>query len=536
MKLLQNAARAIVPSAALVVVLAAAMVGCSGKSSSTTETAQTSAASPSAKTAAAVASPSGLPSGSWTVPVDVANATASPGPTQTDWANFAWQTFVALNWPAAAPSPAPSGSPPSGVSGLPDTQLAIGASAANGALVPTVWRTYRSDGDTMLQGAQNPGAWGSPPNPLPCGMPASPYPVAPGFNPMILNLSSKLGNVEEAFIDAPLIEQTGWYVTYDIRLDMSEYTYIQQNGYYNGATQVAAFQPNANPTFVPFPKNGTESMQLPPAAQFGALEIKAAWRVLDPVKDQAVIPRYYTQTGYFIQPDGSCTAPTLFGLIGLHVLRLTPTTGSTWFWATFEHVDNVVPPPGSPQPEPATLAAANTPNGKCTSAYNTPAPAPSGNIPWNGGNTPVNVCMVTPIGADVQNINQSWQSKLAGTVWANYQMIDTINPSVAGGPAYKIPVTTATVNTDILANTSMETYFQGQSFGKSCMDCHAKFGFPQGAPQTPTYQVFTFVLGDAATPPPAGTQVALKAVPAKREHRLPPALVEAIHNTLLHHK
>lgn len=508
---------------AVVLGLVALAVSCGGKSST-----QTTAAG----------GPSSLPSGSWAVPVDVANATASPGPSQADWSNFAWQTFVALNWPATTPSPVPSGAP-SGVSGLPNQQLPIGASASNGAMIPTVWLTYRTDGNTFLPGAQNPGTWGSPPSPMPCGMPsAAPYTVAPGFNPMILDLSSKLGNAEEAFIDAPLIEQTGWYVTYDIRLDMSEYTYIQQNGYYNGATQIAAFKPNANPTFVPFPKNGTESMNLPPAAQFGALEIKAAWRVLDPVADKAVIPRYYTQTGYFIQPNGTCTPPTLFGLIGLHILRLTPTTGSTWFWATFEHVDNVNPPPGSP--EPPTLASPGTPNGSCTSPpYNVAPTAPPSNVPWNNQNPPVNVCMVTNVSPNVQQINQTWQNNLAGTVWANYQMIDTINPSTPGTTPYPIPITSATVNTNILANTSMETYFQGQSFGKSCMDCHAQFGFPQGAPQTPTYQVFTFVLGDAQTPPPANVRLtaeALRNIPAHRKHHFPPALVKAIHDTLLHRK
>jgi hypothetical protein len=41
-----------------------------------------------------------------------------------------------------------------------------------------------------------------------------------------------------------LIAQNGWYVTYDIRLAQSEYTFIQQNGYYNGNTQAAAEKAN----------------------------------------------------------------------------------------------------------------------------------------------------------------------------------------------------------------------------------------------------------------------------------------------------
>ncbi len=92
------------------------------------------------------------------------------------------------------------------------------------------------------------------------------------------------------------------------------------------------------------------------------------------------------------------------------------------------------------------------------------------------------------------------------------------------------------MNTNILANTTMETYLQGQPFGKSCMDCHASGGFPQGAPQTPSFQVFSFVLGDAATPPPAGAKALVRAVPAHRPHRLPKKLVDSIVYTLKHHK
>ena len=519
MGLMQHVSRAIAPSAVILIV-AAAVVSCSGKSA-TDRTSATSGTS--------------LAPQSWKVPVDVANATASPGPTQADWSNFGWQTFTALNWPAAAPSPAPSPSAsPGGVSGLPDETLTIGAASANQAMIPTVWLTYRTDANTMLAGAQNPGAWASPPNPVPCGMPpASPYPVSPGFNPMILNMADKFNNVNEA-TDAPQIDQNGWFVTYDIRLNMSEYTYIQQNGYYNAANQEAAFSPSPAATFVGFPKSGTESMfnpALPADAQFGALEVKAAWRVLNPSTDKAVIPRYYTQSGYFIQGDGTCSPPTLFGLIGLHILRLTPTTGATWYWATFEQVDNVTAPPGSPAP-PATLATPGTPNGNCTPQYNVPPPPVGGNIPWNSQNTPVNVCRVTNISPAVAQINQTWQSNLAGTVWANYELVDTINPSTPGETPYPIAISSGTVNTNTLANTSMETYFQGT--GQSCMTCHQS-GFPQGAPNTSQYQIFTFVLGDAVTPPPAGSKLLTHAGPAHRPNRLPRAVLDVIHKALKRH-
>ncbi len=443
---------------------------------------------------------SALPPNSWTVPRDV---TPSNGvaPSQADWANFAWQTFVALNWPSAVPAN------PSGISGLPDSGLLPGASTSNGAMIPTAWLTFRDKSNTMLEAAQNPGPWQNNPVPLPaaCAAVTPPYAISPGFRPMVLDMTSKFGNVEQAS-GPPLIDQSGWFVTYDIRINQSEYTYIQENGYYNAAIQQSQEQKYKH-LLVGFPQTGQESMfnpPLPTLAQYGALEVKAAWRVLDPVKDKAIIPRYYTQTGYFLQPDRStCEGPALFGLIGLHILRLTLATPATWFWATFEQVDNVTPAPGGLSP--ATLAAPNTPNGDCgTGKYNQPPPVlqPGQNVPWNNTNTPVNVCQVTDVSSAVEHINQTWQGDLAGTVWSNYQLIDTINPSVKGGPAYKFPISAVTVNTNILANTTMETYVQGAGpgNGQTCMDCHA-YGAPQGAPQNSTNQIFTFLLTDATMPP-----------------------------------
>src|SRR5262249_22283788 len=91
-----------------------------------------------------------------------------------------------------------------------------------------------------------------------------------------------------------------------------------------------------------------------------------------------------------------------FGLIALHILRLTPSTGATWFWASFEQIDNTMPPSGTP----ATIAAPNTPNGKCTSQYNVAPDPVSGNIPWNNSNAPNNICQVTLIPDNVKKANE----------------------------------------------------------------------------------------------------------------------------------
>ncbi len=479
---------------ALVVVLSVvAITACNKQAGQPSETASRPQALASKTNTALGSTP-------WVVPVDV----QQPNPTQTDWLNFGWQTFVALDWPALTPN---SG----GVLGQPDTSASIGATA-NGAFVPAVWNTFRDVSTIMLANGADPGSSYNKPVTVAgsCQALGGGNPVAPGFQPLYVDNSSfpqatlPKNYTNEAFT-GPLIDQEGWYTLEQIFVAPSEYAYIQGNGYYLGQNQVNAYK--ANGQLVGFPKNG-QGMNLPAWAQYGALEVKATWRVLDPVADKAVIPRYYTQWGYFMQADGTtCQGPVLFGLIGLHILRLTPSTGATWFWASFEQVDNTMPPSGTP----ATLAAANTPNGACTNQYNVaPSPA-SGNIPWNGSNAPNNICQVTLIPSYVQAVNQTWLKQLQGTVWQYYQMVNTLNPCSPGDSSCYIfpPINDAssTINLNVYANSAIESYFQTTT----CMSCHgsaAGNGVPQ--PLTGTNQIFTFVLQNAYWPDASAVEVRKK--------------------------
>lgn len=117
-------------------------------------------------------------SNAWTVPVDVSNPT---NPSQNDWFNLAWQTFIAINWPAVAPTPSTN-------LGQPDTTKTIGAVASNGAMIPTVWVTYRGLSTIMLAKGKDPGPWNSGMQQPPAGCaPAPANSVAPGFQPIVLD-------------------------------------------------------------------------------------------------------------------------------------------------------------------------------------------------------------------------------------------------------------------------------------------------------------------------------------------------------------
>jgi hypothetical protein len=318
----------------------------------------------------------------------------------------------------------------------------------------------------------------------------------------------------------PVIDQAAQYLRYDIRMSQSEYQYLLNYQYYNAAKQIAAVKGPAG-TFQD-PPTGQESYvtSLPAYARYGTVEYKASWRVLDPKLDE--VSRYFTAQAFIVEPTGVCHGPQLMGLTGLHILRLTPSTGATWDWATFEQVDNLTPPPPVPGPGGHTPSATLSNGTTNPAGYNYMPPVVVPGKPLPPGK-PVDVSRVTPIQNESKTVTAQYQQALAGTVWANYQLIGIQAPEnpkgstttnkgagdcyVAGtghdvGAPYQL--------TDCyLANVSMETYVQSTS----CASCHS-YGTPQGVQVAsynhgnprPTFaalanfQIFSFMLKQAKLP------------------------------------
>ena len=113
---------------------------------------------------------------------------------------------------------------------------------------------------------------------------------------------------------------------------------------------------------------------LPDYAQQGAMSVKVAWKQLDETEIDS--GRYYTREAYYenntLDPTDFCSGetgePITVGLVGMHILRLTPTTGTTWFWSSFEHVDNVTGPNASFNAGCAAATSGYTRRGTCTDA------------------------------------------------------------------------------------------------------------------------------------------------------------------------
>ena len=243
---------------------------------------------------------------------------------------YMWQSFVALNWPNSKNG-----------RDTPDTSNKVPGSQS-----PVVWETYPQPQEVFLLDDQwdDYPEWDNIPH-LPVDMTVEQIQnLCRGFSvskDIVLydinqpNTSIRAGPV------APLIDQYGRYVRYQVTMNKTYFNYVSENKYYDanvqkkavGISQKAQFskaQQKPKGAFVPLPfDQGTTP---------GMIETKAAWRVLDPKFDDT--NRYYTRPGYVLSPDKSTCkkAPIGVGLVALHIHRITRLSHVA---STFEQVDNM---------------------------------------------------------------------------------------------------------------------------------------------------------------------------------------------------
>ena len=464
----------------------------------------------------------------WIYPID-AEANAS----DDRWARFAWDGFVALNWPKKI----------GGAPGEPDENTTI----CDSPDATPSWLSWMQKEQLLLPDGASPGSWADPTFGTPMYDPKDGGPVLP-----LLGALSKVSNpnlvdeFNEAFSHRPLLDQNGRFVLFEIYLNQSEFEYISQNRYYDAAKQYAAFATEP-PSFRPFPDSGSPDefdppVELPDYARQGAIELKASWKQL--TAEEVASGRFFTRDVYYASnisaTDPPC-GPISIGLVGLHVLQLTPSTKSTWFWATFEQVDNVEVvesnPTGLPSFNPGPNAEVCMPPYQdgytceadaCIPAETgkeCPPPEVAANLPPDVCNPDlsrvVNVSRVPEMAISpmVNGVNEEYQSQLPAP-WKYYELVNTMQPDPMGTCCVP-PDSTNTVNTCYMTNTTMETYTQYYSFidlpkcgdlapamSMNCTDCHA-VASPLGAPRgeegfpEPSYQIFTFMLNNAKSSCPS---------------------------------
>jgi hypothetical protein len=210
--------------------------------------------------------------------------------------------------------------------------------------------------------------------------------------------------------------------------------------------------------------------------------IKAAWR------DMAAVPkyqwaRYYVVDAEVFDPSTQKCADTSVGLVGLHIVQKLDQFPE-WVWSTFEQVDVA----GNQQN--ALLPACPSSDAECQQNGFKNRPSSTNLDPDQSARVPVpvlrlNAIPTTPAGASTVDANTEFQTALAGTPWAYYQLVVTQWPFAANDPTqYKPPDLRGTYPCTSglpfpvtgAVNLTMETYFQSANAaagsGNSCMACH----------------------------------------------------------------
>ncbi len=427
--------------------------------------------------------------------MDTPYPTDTAGDVETPFDNLSWQTFVALNWTAGK-----------------EKRPAAEGLRGEGARVWQGWaRVAQVFGNSLVQANCRP----DPGEQV--------FSIASNGNgtPAIRN---------EEYVQAatgdPAIDVDGNWTLYERRLNGIEIAYLRAPGGHSEWNLTTAKGQAA------FDGVKGNVIQFPAAAgnvPTGAMEIKAAWRILDPAKHAANAKRFYaTKAMLAVAPDlvnagagrhAAICAHVELGLVAMHIIQKNPKTKNVllpnWFWTSFEHVDNAplatqacdIALPGNCTIPPNQLQCpvalpATTPNfsyfntGTQDLATNQPPALPPGAkaflwnptppyakaylvVAKNGRAAGTQITRCWQIYKLTQQLNAQWQQKLraVGSVFANYMLLGTqwgatvevTNPLTY--PAGAVPA--------FLSNTTLETYLQnyfpaGDKFNTgSCIACHS---------------------------------------------------------------
>jgi hypothetical protein len=295
-------------------------------------------------------------------------------------AYFAWQEFIALTWPAPAQGPTafPRGVP------LADGSVKYGESGPTGQVV---FETFRHKVE-VFPGTGAPNGYDKAKGDLGfSSIPSYTYasgqiPPAPGIKiPAIppydnldevtqITTNSMYAGVVDPHPNMGGNSQTDQSekILFQAKVNETHYNYVASNMYWGSDVN-----PNLGNILFnsgQFVQTGDSKtypppyMNLPPSdpanKKLGTIEIKTAWRRLNPKEDPKKFytarVRYYvgtinngnpTITGFV---DSDQVGET-WGLVALHIIQKTPNAPS-FIYATFGHINNIVDANGVPVEEP----------------------------------------------------------------------------------------------------------------------------------------------------------------------------------------
>ena len=274
--------------------------------------------------------------------------------TLTQAARFAWQEFIAANWPAVAQD------------GLPGSREKADTSKSFGdQSVPLVWHTFRSkveiypwlsrlppgtspDGKTFNYDALPQYLYR---NEIPNGAPVStaepPEPVA-WIN---LDETSQIGlNLMFAGRTPPTPppdthNSSPQLIRFLAKANRTHFDYVTSNGYYNHGGDYYTRLNNYQNALAANQPPGAQN----PIIQFpsGTMMVKSAWRLLGPKDDRS---HFHTTTVRFYEKKAGKVVyyqEQSWGMVALHIIVKTP-TAPAFIFATFEQEENITLRNGTP--------------------------------------------------------------------------------------------------------------------------------------------------------------------------------------------
>jgi len=422
------------------------------------------------------------------VPHDVAAGSAA---SVQDLAIFAWQEFIALNWPALDPAT-------SGLRGQPDTSAAFLTIEpdATGSYPLLVWQTYRHKNE-VFPAVGIPSSFDSNPPSYSYTTSASGSSADTKYD-----LYNNLDETNEigfctvsSHVDQPA-PNGSFRMGYEAKVNRAVFDYVYADGFDFATARTNATNTLARtggtcelPANAPVPTLSLPCGDLSVSgdAGEGAMEIKAAWRKLTPAEQAS--GRFYTREVIYYQGGpGTASGGTqqyyndVFGLVALHIIHKTKSF-PTFVFATWEQVDN--------------YDDANNTNSQDLAYIETDA------------TTQIPVTRYHSIHSQVGPVNDavhaSFKQQAPNSVWQYYKLVG-VQGTPVGQPSAQAPSDTnsyyylanVVVETDqFLQNFNIGNVYkqgaQGSPFNMGgCQGCHGNQGQLAGGD-------FSAVLGAAPT-------------------------------------
>jgi hypothetical protein len=424
--------------------------------------------------------------------------------TQVRFDAFSWQSFVALNWPSDG-----SGNP-------------LPGSFTDNPGAPRVWEGW-TNASVLFYGDS-----GS----TPCATMLASQGGRGGRK--VLMQMAKNGQViaphatfDEA-VGGPLLDRNLNFALYEKVVSPDEAGYIRDSSLVTVAGQEAIDTVNFPPGFY---ANDT----LMTGGTIGSMEVKAAWRILQPAAGDDTTRYYHEQALIAVPAENSPTGQpfcisAMVGLVGLHIIHKTQDFRA-WVWSTFEHEDNAPTCPANATSCGDSTVRYSFYNGACTTCkLNTPLRdntfLTDSSFIWNttapyGSRYAVDstygsqITRTEPVYAPTDSMNAMWRGKLGSSVWRHYRLIGSQWQAIV--PGY--PKSDTSSAPPILGNTALESFIPTSS---DCIGCHT-FATTAGTPAK--FADFSFLLGMAGQPPSMMAPFFLQVPGARRAGRPAPTLV-----------